>query len=159
MIATIAYFQKRVKVSGNPFPAVAAVGRVDGRSIPSTIVRRCMAAKPDCRRNRRSAGWGWPTMPRAGRSFPGPAACPGVARGTQVGVMAQRASSGVDRGDGSPSGSDCRARLALPLGLRLGAFIKGVFKDLFPGERVDGGRLVHLICRLGQGHLEIPRPA
>ena len=34
---------------------------------------------------------------------------------------------------------------------------KGVFKDLFPGERVDGGRLVHLICRLGQGHPQIPR--
>ena len=49
--------------------------------------------------------------------------------------------------------------LVLSLGLRLGGFIKGVFKDLFPGERVDGGRPVHLVCRLGQGHPQIPRPA
>jgi hypothetical protein len=36
----------------------------------------------------------------------------------------------------------------LSLGLRLGAFIVGICKDLFPGERVDGSRLVHLIMRI-----------
>jgi hypothetical protein len=39
----------------------------------------------------------------------------------------------------------------MPLGLRLGAFIIGICKDLFPGERVDGGRPVHRIMSIAGG--------
>jgi len=87
---------------------------------------------------------------RRQRSRPGCPPClapprsPASPAGPQAAFVAQRSAGGVDRGDGPTSGNDRRACLALSLGLRLGAFIIGGFKDLLPGEHVDGGRLVHV---------------
>jgi hypothetical protein len=75
---------------------------------------------------------------------PAPPRSPVAPAGPQAAVVAQRSAGGVGRGDGPTSGNARRARLALSLDLRLGAFIIGGFKDLFPGKRVDGGRLANV---------------